>query len=111
MIVKKTGSKIYGAELSASEKKAMDLEIRRQLADYTHNHELEMTSLILWQMHVQFGFGPERLRRFYDGFNEAVDALNGRYEFEDSGMVWLCRKTLKDYGVDIEKWNEERINK
>ena len=35
MRVKKSGKHIYGADLSAAEKKAMDIEIKRQLAEYT----------------------------------------------------------------------------
>lgn len=34
MQVKKAGGKVYGAVLTAAEKKAMDLEIQRELAEY-----------------------------------------------------------------------------
>ena len=33
MRVKKTGGKVYGAVLTTSEKKALDMEIKRQLAE------------------------------------------------------------------------------
>lgn len=35
MQVKKAGGKVYGAVLTAAEKKAMDLEIQRELAEYS----------------------------------------------------------------------------
>lgn len=38
MVVKKAGGKIYGAVLTAAEKKAMNMEIERQLAEYTRKH-------------------------------------------------------------------------
>lgn len=34
MKVKKAGKRVFGAVMSAAEKKAMDMEIQRQLAEY-----------------------------------------------------------------------------
>ena len=34
MKIKKSGGKIFGAELTAAERKAMDVEIRRELDEY-----------------------------------------------------------------------------
>ena len=34
MQIKKAGGKVYGAILTNAEKKAMDMEIRRQLAEF-----------------------------------------------------------------------------
>ena len=108
MKMKKSGNKIYGAQFSASERKAMDMEIKRQLAEYDAKHKLELQALILWQLHEQLGFGVKRLKQFYDGFDTAIDALIGRYELEDSDGAWLCTLKLKDIGADIEKWDKER---
>lgn len=33
MLVKKAGGKVYGATFTAAEKRAMDMEIKRQLAE------------------------------------------------------------------------------
>ena len=46
MNVKKTGNKIFGASLNAREKKAMDIEIKRQLAEYDKNHTDEIDGRI-----------------------------------------------------------------
>lgn len=108
MQVKKSGGKVYGANLTTAERKAMDIEIQKQLAEYTRKHELEIDALILWQLHEQLGFGPKRLRRFYDNFVPAIEEVAGRYEVEDSDRVWMCTHKLKEYGIDIEKWNNER---
>ena len=58
MQVKKAGGKVYGAILTAAEKKAMDLEIQRELAEYDRKHIAEIDATILWVLHEQFGFGP-----------------------------------------------------
>lgn len=107
MRIKKAGGKVFGASLTAAEKKAMDLEIQRELAEYDRKHLAEMDALILWVLHEQFGFGAKRLRRYYDGFHTTVGILLGRYEMEHGDDVWLCTQMLKHIGVDIEMWHKE----
>ena len=108
MRIKKAGSNIYGAELSSAERKAMNMEIGRQLAEYTRVHELEVDALILWSLHGILGFGPKRLKRFYDDFAPMMKDLIERYEMGDEDQARMCIKKLKDYGVDIKKWHTER---
>lgn len=85
MKVKKAGKRVFGAVMSAAEKKAMDMEIQRQL-----------------------GFGNKRLKKFYDNFSRGIEALIRRYEMEQSDDVWLCTYKLKEIGCDLEKWEKER---
>lgn len=99
---------MYGASLTAAEKKAMNIEIQRQFAECDKLHNLEIDAMILWQLHEQFGFGPKRLKRFYDNFAPAMDALVKRYEMDDSDQIWLCTHMLKEYGIDIKDWNNKR---
>ena len=108
MRIKKAGNKIYGAELTAAERKAMNMEIQRQLAEYTKAHEEEMDAVILWQLHEQLGFGPKRLKRFYDNFAPVMKDLIARYELDDSEQTRACTKKLRDYGIDISEWRKER---
>ena len=107
MRVKKSGKYIYGADLSAAEKKAMDIEIRRQLSEYTKKHEQELAAVVLWELHAQLGFGNDRLKKFYDNFIPALDDLIKRYEMEDGDEAWLCTQKLKAYGFDISKMDED----
>lgn len=108
MIVKKSKGKVYGASLTAAEKKAMDIEIKRQLAEYERQHQLELDAIILWVLRNQLGFGKKRLKRFYDEFSPAVQELLRYYEMGEEDQSWLCTRKLKDHGVDIEKWQNER---
>lgn len=85
MKVKKAGKRVFGAVMSAAEKKAMDMEIQRQL-----------------------GFGNKRLKKFYDNFSRGIEALIRRYEMEQGDDVWLCTYKLKEIGCDLEKWEKER---
>lgn len=106
MRVKKAAGKIYGAEFTAAEKKAMDIEIKRQMAEYDRKHANEIDALVLWILHSEFGFGLKRLKKFYDTFNPAIKDLIDRYELDDEDDVWICTRMLKEYGADIEEWNK-----
>lgn len=48
-----------GAAMTVAEKKAMNLEIQRQLAEYDKKHATEIDALILWVLHSEFGFGEK----------------------------------------------------
>lgn len=108
MNIKKVGGKIIGGTMSAAEKKAMNLEIQRQLAEYDQKHLLEIDAMILWVLHDRFGFGPKRLRQYYDSFRACTDKLVERYQMDADDDVWLCTQMLKRIGVDVEQWHKEK---
>ncbi|MDE6019772.1 MAG: hypothetical protein K2H01_02065 [Ruminococcus sp.] len=108
MLVKKSKGKVYGAEMTAAEKKAISIEVQRQFADFEAKHLNELDATILWHLHEEFGFGQKRLKRFYETFRPNIVALLERYAMEDSDTVWLCTYKLKQYGIDIEEWNKQR---
>ena len=66
MHVKKNRGKVYGASFSYNEQKAIEMEIKNQLADYDKNHAKELSAMVLWVLHTEFGFGEKRLKKFYD---------------------------------------------
>lgn len=112
MFVKKVGSKVYGAEFTAAERKAMDIEIRRQIADYDRKHEKEMTALILWQLHDLEGFGPKKLKRHFDRFDENIKETIERYELEESDRFNLAEFKLNEYlrkfDTSLDEWYKEK---
>lgn len=108
MRVKKTLGKVYCMEMTAAEKKAMNIEIQRQFAEFEEKHINELNALILWHLHEEFGFGSKRLKKFYDTFETKLNDLLKRYEMNDSDAVWLCTYKLKQYGIDIDEWNKQR---
>ena len=111
MRVKKTSGKIYGAVLTTSEKKAMDMEIKRQLAEMDKKNMEEVDAVVLYVLMTEFGFGEKRLRRFHDTFCEQITALVNRYEMDSDDDVWLCTEMLKRRGIDINQWNKELESK
>lgn len=108
MIVKKAGGKVYGAALTAAEKKAMDIEIKKQLIEMDKKFTNDLDATILYYLHVRYGFGFKRLKDFYMGFGKFHKELIEYYQMEDSDDAWLCTHNLKDLGVDLEEWSKER---
>lgn len=109
MRVKKARGKVYGVTLTTTERKAMNIEIQKQLAEYTRKHAIELDAMFLWYLHEEFGFGIKRLKKVHDEFMLKVKELCQKYEMTDEGDdVWLCTHKLKEYGIDIEEWNRER---
>lgn len=108
MYVKKSGRTIVGAEFTAAERKAIDMESRRILAEHTRLHELEIEALVLRQLRRHTGWGETRLRRFYDGFADSLMTLIAAYEMPEVDAPWLCMQELKQEGFDIEQWHREK---
>lgn len=106
MIVKKSGGRVFGAELTAAERKAMELEINRQLAESDRKHTNDFDAMVLYVLHQHLGFGKKRLRRFYEAFSVEHNKLIEHYEMPDSG-AWLADMKLKEIGVDVAAWNRE----
>lgn len=107
MRVKKAGGKVFGAAMTAAEKKAMELEINRQIIEADRKYVNDIDAMVLYTLHVHLGFGAKRLRRFYEAFSAEHDRLIQYYQMPDD-YTWLCREMLKRIGVDVEAWNRER---
>ncbi len=108
MNIKRSGNKAFGASLSSAERKALDKEIKRQLAEYDRKNALEIDAVVLWVLHEKFGFGKKRLRKFFDEFTDTLDSLLEWYAMDASDQSWLCTHKLMKIGVDVEQWNKER---
>lgn len=94
--------------LTSSEKRAVQSEIRKQFAEFDRKHEFELDAMVLWVLHERYGFGRKRLRQFYDIFTKEMDDLVKRYDMENEDRLWLCTYKLKQYGIDLEEWFDER---
>lgn len=109
MYVKKAMGKVYGADFTAAERKAMQIEIRKEMADFNRKNLNEIDAIILWWLHEKLGFGKKRILDFYKDFVESYEQLNKRYEMCDKpeDEIWLCTELLKRYGIDIRELRKE----
>lgn len=106
MRVKKFKGNVYGADLTANERKAMNMEIQRQIDAYNQNNVDEIDAMILWHLHEEFGFGKKRLLRFYETFGSKMKELSDQYLMEESKMPQLYQYKLKEYGIDVKQLNK-----
>lgn len=107
MRLKQYKGKVYGAELTAKEQKAMDIEINRQILEADKRYTNDIDALVLYALHKHLGFGYKRLRRFWEAFNAEHKKLRDHYEMPDANG-WLAQQKLKDIGVDVAAWNAEQ---
>ena len=95
-------------KLTRLQKKAMNKEINAQILQKDMAYYLDMDAAVLWTLRIGFGFGKKRLRRFFELFAATHEELCKHYELEeDDNGIWLCRKQLREYGVDVEAWEKE----
>lgn len=109
MTVKKSNGKIYGANFTAAERKAMELEIQRQIVEYNDKNATEISAMVLlYILHTEFGFGKKRLRDFFNKFTREIEALGERYLMMDN-LPFLCVYKLKQAGIDVLAWEKEGV--
>lgn len=88
-------------------KKALDKEIKKELAEYDRKNMYEVDAMVLWVLYEKFGFSKKKLKLFFDSFNTEIKDLIDRYQLDYEDDAWLCTRKLKDAGIDIEQWEKE----
>ena len=108
MRVKSYKGKVYGAELTATERKAMEMEINRQLVEKDKQYAADFDAMILYTLMTHYGWKKKRLREFWEAFIAEHKALQDFYEMYDPGdNEWLAHRKLRDIGVDVHEWYED----
>lgn len=101
-------ARICGGGLTKTQRKAMDVEINRQIVEADKKYSTEMDAVVLYTLHTELGFGKARLRKFWEALYRNHQDMVERYEMEDA-FPWWCTEQLKKLGVDVEEWNKETI--
>ena len=52
--------------MTSAEHKAMREEINRQIIKHDEKYSKDFDAMVLWALHTCFGFGKERLKKFWD---------------------------------------------
>lgn len=108
MRVKSYKGKVFGAELTAAEKKAMNIEINRQIAERDAQYAADIDAMVLYTLMAHYGWKKKRLRDFWDAFNAEHKALREFYELDNpSDNEWVAHRLLKEIGVDVQEWYKE----
>ena len=88
--------------LTTSQKAAMGIEIRKQIAENLDVMQTDLISIVLWQLHKQLGFVKKRLLRFYKDFAPALKKLTEYYDLPNRDQSFICKYHLKAIGVDVD---------
>lgn len=108
MRVKKFNGKPYGVEFTAAERKAMNAEINRQIAEKDEQYKEDLDAMVLYVLMAHYGWRKKRLRRFWNAFIAEHKALMEWYQLDEPGdNEWLAHHKLKEIGVDIHQWYKE----
>ena len=81
--------------------------VNAELSKATDRFFYDEVTIILWCLHETFGFGKERLRRFYNNYNKVNSQLKEHYQFKDNDLHYLTEQLLAGIGVSIEEFEKE----
>lgn len=80
------------------------LEVIKEWERQNEEGYTEIDTLILWILHVKFGFGKIRLRRYFETYLHEAIEMQGRY---GDSYVYKMQSELKKIGVDVVEWEKE----
>lgn len=95
-------------KLTAGQKKALLPAIEKEILDYQDKFYVENTAAILWTLHITFGFGEKRLKKFWDAYFQTHDDVVKHYQLDNLGEAMVYQELLKRMGIDIEQWCEDK---
>lgn len=97
-------------QLTQKEWKAVRDEIRAQCLEQTEQYEAQLDVVTLYALNQVFGFGKDRLERFYSEMFKLRREMKDYYgSGEDEGMGdFAMFVKLKEKGVDVEKMYREQ---
>lgn len=108
MRVKSFKGKVFGAELTAAEKKAMNIEINRQLIEKDKQYAADIDAMVLYTLMTRYGWKKKRLKEFWKSFVAVHKDLREFYQMDDPGdNEWLAHRKLQEIGVDVHQWYED----
>ena len=85
-------------------KDIMMAEIRKNLLEREKSMAIDIDTCVLWTLHVKYGWGKQRLKKFYKELFE--EHLRMR-KFYDTDEPYPERMKLKEKGADVEAWYNE----
>ena len=95
MIVKKAGGKVYGATFTAAERKAMDMEINRQIIEADKRYTDDIDAMILGCTHY-----PLLRSKIRDYMGERIQIVNPAYETAMDLKKLLHEMNMENDGSD-----------
>lgn len=102
-------------KMAPETREAMEAEADRMaklaIDEMNRKNEDELDAMALYILHEEFGFGKQRLIKFYNSFAKGLRDLGERYQMNEyDDRLWLCTRKLKEAGIDISELKKEKEN-
>ena len=95
---------ILPRKMTKREMQALEGSIREQIGKSVGKLQGNIEAIVLWQLHVQKGWGVKRLEEFLEGFRPALQELMDFYGVDSTEEVeFACVQNLKSIGFDTDK--------
>ncbi len=95
---------MVGAVLNGNGKDIMMAEIHKNLVQKEKELALDIDTCVLWTLHNKYGWGKQRLRKFYLDLFEEHLRMRQFYDMDD---LYPERMKLQEKGIDVEAWYNE----
>lgn len=86
---------------TSAQRKALKNEVAKEFEKLLHRYNEDTALQVLHILHFDFGFGQQRLQKFADKLTEMQLKQKTRYEMSEEETPWLCKKQLKEDGIDL----------
>ena len=107
MQVKKYKGKIFGMAMTADERKALQMELRKEIAELDNKYAADIDALMLYVLASRYGWRKKRLLEIWHAFAEEHKRLCEYYQMDGAGdSEWLAHHELAKIGVDVRKWEQ-----
>lgn len=95
------------AVLNGGYKDIMMDEIHKNILAQERKTTIDIDTMVLWTLHNKYGWGKQRLKRFYGDLFEGHKEMREYYCTEE---MYPERIKLKEKGIDVEAWYDELFN-
>lgn len=107
-VSRQTGEQKDGDRVKAitpNDRARIKLEVKKEVDAFFNRKSMDYDTYVFWTLHKRFGFGPVRLRRFFDEYIAEIRKEQNTYRDLTAEKM---REALKhNIGVDVEAWERE----
>lgn len=101
-------SQAVDAVLNGNGKEIMMQKIHEAQIQEFRQMIIDIDISVLWCLHIRYGWGKERLKRFYTALFDEHQRVRNCYDIKD---LYPERMKLKEKGIDVEAWYDEMIDR
>ena len=94
-------------QMKLGERALIQAEIDKRFSAQMKQFNLIANTVNAFVLHEVFGFGAERIKRYFRECDKIQKRMNERYEDAD---LYAMKKVLKDIGIDIEALVDGAMN-